>query len=273
MISLDRSFLRVALAVALVGIGSFAEGRAHAATSADSIGASGTAPFTVDGQVALHSFMALSDGHLQELADVLRLLAATEDVRSGQWERIREPLAGVSAITLPAVLWFAEPKGAYWTAHEGRATGNLSDRPYFSRVLGGATVIGDLVVSRSTNRNTAVVAVPVRRDGEVVVGVLGASVHLDSLGAIVRREMGGLEGGLLFFSIDAKPMGAIHSDPSMIFTEPMKLGDEAMRRAFLEILSRTEGVVTYAFRGAPRTMIYRKSPVTGWWYAVGVLRG
>lgn len=272
MVRLRRPCLRLAFVVALVGIVFFAVDPVRAAPPADSLATSRTAPFTVDGQVALHSFMALSDGHLQELADMLRLLAATDDARSGTWERIREPLAGVSAMTVPAVLWFAEPKGAYWTLHEGRAAGNLSDRPYFPRVLGGTAVIGDLVVSRSTNRNTAVVAVPVRRDDQGVVGVLGASVHLDSLGAIVRREMGGLEGGFLFFSIDSKPMGAIHSDPSLIFTEPMQLGDEAMRRAFQEILSRTEGTVTYTFRGAPRTMIYRKSPVTGWWYAVGVAR-
>lgn len=58
----------------------------------------------------------------------------------------------------------------------------------------------------------------------------------------------------------------------MIFTEPMKLGDEGMRNAFTEILSGEEGVVTYTFRGSRRTVLYRKSPVSGWWYGFGVLR-
>ena len=47
------------------------------------------------------------------------------------------------------------------------------------------------------------------------------------------------------------------------------LGDEGMRRAFTKILSSDEGVVRYTFRGRERTMLYRKSPVTGWWYAFG----
>ncbi len=229
----------------------------------------GPSPFSVGGDVALHALIALADGHLQKTADVLRLLAETDAVRSGEWERIRRPLAGAAEITVPAALWFARADGEYWTAPLGRAPGNLSDRPYFSRLLAGKTVLGDLVVSRSTSRNTAIVAVPVRDARKAVIGALGASVYLDRLGEIVRGEMGDLEPGLVFFAIDAKPMGALHSDPSLIFTEPMKLGDEGMKRAFTRILSSDEGTVTYTFRGRSRTMLYRKSAVTGWWYALG----
>jgi hypothetical protein len=230
-----------------------------------------TPTFTVDGQVALQSFTALSDAHLQQLADLLHLLAATDDARSGSWDRIRGPLAEVAGMAVPAVLWFAQPGGAYWTVQQGRARGSLAGRAYFPTVLAGRTVIGDLVVSRSTSRNTAIVAVPLRgRDG-AVVGVLGASVYLDSLGAIIRREMGGLDDRMLFFAIDSMPMGALHSDPTMIFTEPMKLGDEGMRAAFTEMLSRREGSATYRFRGQRRTVLYRRSAVSGWWHALGVV--
>lgn len=227
--------------------------------------------FTVDGQVALHSLMSLSDMHLQKLADVLRMVAASDAARSCDWDNIRVPLAEAARLNVPATLWFALPNGTYWTVAQGRASANLSDRPYFPRVLSGKTVIGDLVVSHSTSRNSAIVAVPIRgRDGSVV-GVVGSSVHLDSLGALVRQEMGGLGDGLLFFAIDSEPLGALNSDPSLIFTEPLKLGDEGMRRAFSEMLSRQEGVVVYTFRGGKRTVLYRKSPVTGWWYGFGVV--
>lgn len=57
----------------------------------------------------------------------------------------------------------------------------------------------------------------------------------------------------------------------MIFTEPMELGDEGMRRAFAEIVSGEEGVVTYTFRDSGRTVLYRRSQVTGWWYGFGVI--
>lgn len=229
-----------------------------------------TVPFTVDGRLALHSLMSLGDGHLQEMADFLSLIAGTEAARSADWERIRAPLAEAAERNVPAVLWFAVPDGGYWTLEEGRA-GDLSDRPYFPRVLAGETVIGELVVSRSTHRNTAIVAVPVRGPDDAVVGVLGSSIQLDSLSVLMRREMGGLDPGLVFFAIDSEPLGAVHSDPAMVFTEPMELGDEGMRNAFTQILAGEEGVVTYTFRESRRTVLYRKSSVSGWWYGFGVL--
>ena len=229
------------------------------------------AAFTVDGSVALHAFMSLADGHLRKISDVLRLLAATDRARSAEWERIRGPLADAGKALVPAVLWFASAEGEYWTAPLGRAEGNLSDRPYFPKLLAGKDVTGDLVVSRSTNRNVAIVAVPIRRDDRVV-GALGASVYLDKLGEIVSREMGDPGPDTIFFAIDGRPMGAIHSDPSLIFTEPMKLGDERMQAAFRRILSNDRGTVSYTFRGKERTLLYEKSAVTGWWYAFGVSR-
>jgi hypothetical protein len=251
-------------AVAVLGLGVLAPGIAQAQQRPDP-------SFTVDGQVALHSFMSLSDAHLQQLADLLHLLAATDAARSGDWQRIRGPLGEVATMSVPAVLWYAGPNGGYWTVQQGRAAGNLTDRAYFPKVLRGQTILGDLVVSHSTSRNTAIVAVPVRGRGSAVTGVLGASVHLDSLGGLIRRELGGLEEHLIFFAIDSTPIGALNSDPNLIFTEPMKLGDEGMRAAFTEILRQHEGTVIYNFRGQRRTVLYRRSPVTGWWYAFGAV--
>lgn len=270
MSTLNRSRFRPlagvagALALALSTVQGQETARAHAHGAA--------AGFTVDGQVALHSFMSLADAHLRKTADILTVLAATKAARDGDWERIRASLSDAANLTVPAVHWFALPDGGYWTVEEGRVAASLADRPYFPRVLDGQTVIGELVVSRSSHRNTAIVAVPVYGRDREVVGVLGSSVHLDSLSAIVRQEMGGLEGPLLFFAIDAEPLGALHSDPTLIFTEPMQLGDDGMRRAFTEILANQAGVVEYTFRGSRRTVLYRKSRVTGWWYGFGVLR-
>lgn len=262
-----RSLTAAALGVALVlGTSQAPAQQPATARAADSAAAPA---FTVDGRIALHALVSLTDAHVQKLADILAVLATSDAVRSGDWERMRGALVAAARVNVPAVLWFAEPDGGYWTATQGRAPANLADRPYFSRVLAGRAVVGDLVVSRSTQRNTAIVAVPVRgRDG-AVRGVLGGSVHLDSLSTLLRQEMGGLDDGLLFFAVDTQPLGAIHSDSTLIFTEPMRLGDAEMRRAFTEMLAGREGVVTYAFRGSRRVVLYRRSPVTGWWYGFG----
>jgi hypothetical protein len=44
-----------------------------------------------------------------------------------------------------------------------------------------------------------------------------------------------------------------------------------MRRAFSEMLSGRGGTVTYNFRGSRRTVLYRKSDVSGWWYGFGAI--
>lgn len=225
--------------------------------------------FTVDGKIALHSLMSISDAHLLKAADGLKILATTDAARSGNWDRIRAPFSVVAGMNVPAVYWFARPDGSYWTLSQGRINAKLADREYFPRLLAGKTVIGQLVVSRSTNRNTAIVAVPVYGQNKSIIGALGCSIHLDSLSALVRNEMGIIEQGLFFYSFDQKPLVALHADQTIIFIEPMKLEDQGLKQAFTEMLSGKEGVVKYTFRGVQRTVLYSRSSVTGWWYGFG----
>jgi hypothetical protein len=226
--------------------------------------------FTVDGKVALASLIALGDGHLLKLADSMRILAATAEAQSADWQKIKEPLAQAGQLNVAALNWFALPDGSYWSVQEGKAAGNLSTRAYFPKVLAGKTVIGDLVVSKATGKSVAIVAVPVMRPDKGVVGVLGASVYLDQLGAQLEHEMG-LDDTMIFYSFDAQPLVGLDWDPSLIFVDPTKLGQEDLSQAFREMLTREEGVSRYVFRGKLRTVLFRQSPVTGWRYAFGLI--
>jgi hypothetical protein len=265
-----RAGLRLLGGVALAGALALGGCRTHSQERAAAV--SGPAPaVSVEGQVALHSLMALSDAHLQKLADAMRMLAHTDAAGAADWERIRAPLAEAARMNVPAVNWFALPDGSYWSVQEGRAAANLADRPYWPRLMAGHTVIGDLVVSRATGRSSAIVAVPVRGAEGSIVGVLGSSVYLDSLSALIRREMQ-LAPNHLFYSLEAEPLVGLHSDPQTIFLHPLQEGDPDVERAMREILSREEGMVSYSFRGTRRDVLYCKSPVTGWWYAFGVLQ-
>lgn len=225
----------------------------------------------IDGRVALASVMALSDAYLQKVADSLKTLADTDEVGTADWQKIKGLLEQTARRNVPAVAWFALPDGTYWTVEQGRIAQTLTDRPYFKRLLAGETVIGDLVVSRSTGKCVAVVAVPIVRDGSVV-GALGSSVYLDRLSSFINKQMA-LDNSMIFYSFDAQPMVALVWDPQLVFLEPMKEQNESLKHAFGEMVSRNEGTVTYEYRGRTRTVIYRKSPVTKWWYAFGIVRG
>ncbi|MCM2280168.1 MAG: hypothetical protein NDJ89_19025 [Oligoflexia bacterium] len=222
----------------------------------------------IDATVALAALTSLGDGHLSKLAATLGVLARSPEARSAEWDKLREPLAAAARDNVEALNWFALPDGSYWSVQNGQETGNLSDRAYFPRLLRGETVIGELVVSKATGKSSAIVAVPVRRGSEVV-GALGASVFLDKLSAQIERELG-LDDTMIFYSFDAKPTVALDWDPAIIFADPMQLGPE-VSRAFREMLSKEEGSVQYAFRGRKRKVIFRRSGLTGWWYAFGLI--
>jgi len=227
-----------------------------------------TRTVTVDADVALHALMSLADGHLQKIADVYSILATMDAVRSAQWEQVREPLADAAGVNVPALYWFALPDGSYYTPEAGRAEATLADRPYFSRVLAGQTIIGDLVVSRATGRSAAIVAVPVYDHAGAVAGVLGASVYMDRLSERIKTEMNlGLHH--VFFSLDETPIVGLHQDPEVIFVHPLEEDDPQLTSAISTMLSHDHGVVTYRFREQQRTIHYRRSPVTGWWYGFG----
>lgn len=230
--------------------------------------ASPNATVTVDGRVALASLISLGDGHLRKLADFLHVLAASDAARSGNWTRVRGPLADVAQRNVPATLWFALPDGSYWTVTGGRATETLATRAYFPKVIAGHTVIGDLVVSKSSGKSVAIVAVPVRDAGGTVIGALGSSVYLDSLSLRLAREMN-LPDNVIFYSIDSQPIGALNRDVKLIFTEPLKLGPD-LSRAIREIMASEEGVTSYEFLNTRRTVLFRKSALTGWRYALGL---
>ncbi len=224
--------------------------------------------FPVDGQVALASLMTIGDGHLETMAASLKTLAESADAQSGDWARIKGPLAAAAEVNVPALLWFALPDGSYWNLEEGKAAGNLAARDYFPKVLAGEAVLGDLVVSTATGKSVAIVAVPVRRGGEVV-GVLGSSIYLDQVSTRIEKEMG-LDDTMIFYSFDDQPLLALEWDPSLIFQDPLDISPE-IRRVFERMMQQDAGTITYPFRGKERTVIFRRSPVTGWWYALGLV--
>lgn len=223
----------------------------------------------VDAGVALTSLMSLADGHLQSIADLLKTLAATDDCRSAEWNRIKGPLAELAERSIPAAAWFALPDGAYWTVDNGSIAQKLSDRPYFPRLLAGKTVIGDLVVSKSTGKAVAIVAVPIMSH-DSVVGALGFSVHLDKLSNLIEKEMG-LDKSMIFYSFNAQPLLALVWDTQLVFLEPMKQPE--LKKPFGEMMSGNAGMVNYTFRGRNRTVVYRRSSLTNWWYAFGIVSG
>jgi hypothetical protein len=217
----------------------------------------------------LNAYSALADEHLGSVLRGLRLLASTTEVESGRWETMQGLLArfdksGIAA----AAVWYALPDGRYYSVEKGLTGESLADRPYFRELAAGKEVVGELVISRSTGKRSAVFAVPVMRDGKMA-GALGVSLSVDELSGLLNKKMG-LPPDFVFYALDTKGRVSLHGKPELLFAYPSDLGSKTLDVAVKKMMSEKEGVVRYNFQGQ-KTVYFKKSPLTGWVYALGVI--
>ncbi len=221
-----------------------------------------------ESQLLLNSYQTIVDEHLQGVLTGLKALAATDDAASGNWPRIRGALAEFGkAVPTKAAIWFARQDGSYFTVEQGATGQTLNDRDYFAALMRQQDVVGSLVISKSTGERSIVVATPVVRDGRVI-GALGATISAAKLSSRVDDEIG-LPGNIISYALDKNGLTALHRDSSLIFEFPSDIGDQSLKSAVQEMLSRPDGVVRYSFRDKARTVRFQKSLLSGWTFALG----
>jgi hypothetical protein len=213
----------------------------------------------VDARILLNTYTAFAEEHFDGILRGLKVLAVTEEARSGDWNALKGPLAGFgrSGINAAAV-WYARTDGSYYTVEKGLTDQNLADRQYFPRLMAGHNVVGDLIISKSTGKRAAVIAVPILKDGKVI-GALGVSVSADKVSRMLQERMS-LPRDMVFYALDAKGQCSLHRESSLLFAFPSDLGSKTLKEAVKEMLPRQEGTVRYEFHGE-KTIFFKRNPV------------
>ena len=129
--------------------------------------------------LALNILAAETEAQMKAVLRPLEVLAITTEAQSGEWQNIRPLLATLEEKEPDARTWYALQDGSYYTVVDGLTSANLKNRSYFPVVLAGKESVGIVVMSYSTGKNVAIIAVPVRNQS-AVTGVMGASVYLDT---------------------------------------------------------------------------------------------
>ncbi len=132
--------------------------------------------------------------------------------------------------------------------------------------MAGKEVAGDLVISKSTSKRSAIIAVPVQQHGRVI-GALGVSVAMEKVAASIDEKIG-FPKQVIFYALDQRGEIALHRESNLLFEFATELGGPSLAAAVKAMLSQPEGVVHYEFQGAEREAIFRKSATTGWAYAL-----
>lgn len=226
---------------------------------------------TVDGPVALSVLTALCDELVSARVAGLSLLAETREVQSGRWEWMRPALTALAAQGVPAVIWYARPDGAYYTVEKGLTDQNLKDRAYFQKLLGGVTTPEqELIISKSTGKQSLVVAVPVLVRGKLA-GILGASIYLEAVSERLTTALVGCP-RMIFFALAPDGRTAFHCQRQRLLVDPRAMGVPSLTAAVARMLKEPSGSTTYEFEGKVRDVIWQTSPVTGFRVVLGFIR-
>jgi hypothetical protein len=175
----------------------------------------------IDAEMGVSALAALADGHISGYVNSMDALALTEEVQSAQWEDMEELLKKVEDAGTGGIVWFVLPDGSYYTVEDGLTDQNLSDRDYFEGLMDGNKVLGSLVVSKATGKESLIAAVPVRSGGDVV-GAIGSSIFLEELSSRLASDID-LPDNMMFWATTEDGEIALCSDPSMILNENAEL--------------------------------------------------
>ncbi len=223
----------------------------------------------VDMQVALHSVRALAEVRLLDVAATLKLLAGTNQVKSGDWATMKPLLTSFGNTGILAnAIWFVRPDGYYYTVEKDYTGLNLTQRSYFPGLMAGETVLGTLVISLSTGKRSVIIAEPVFDASQHVIGGVGVSYSVDQL-SLEINEQTKLTNQYVFYALDLAGQTALHRDPTLMFEYPSDMGSPTLSSAVEEMLSDESGSVTYVFRGLRKTVLFERSASLGWVFALG----
>lgn len=219
-----------------------------------------------DAQSLLSAFVSYTDLRMRAVQQSLEILASTREANSAKWQNMRALLSGYEKSDGDLIVWFVRPDGSYFTVDRGLMDVTLRDREYFPKLMSGQQIMGDVVVSKSTGQRSAVIAVPMKRDGKVI-GAIGASLFLDSLSAQVGSALA-LRSDAAFFALAPNGQTTLHKETDRQFLDPRELGSETLKKAANEILANPSGEATYDFDNVRKRAIYRTSPLTRWKFAI-----
>lgn len=221
----------------------------------------------VDEQSLLSAFVSYTDLRISDVQQSLDILASTAEAKSVDWEEMKALLDGYQQANGGSlIVWFLRPDGTYYTVNNGLMKVKLSDRGYFPELMSGRKVVGSVVVSKSTGKRSAIIAVPIQ-DGNKVVGAIGASLFLDGLADQVGFALAS-QTGMGFFALTTTGQIALEKMSGRNLPGPRELGSEAFKQVTDKMLANSSGETHYVFANVAKRVIYRTSPLTQWKFAI-----
>jgi hypothetical protein len=228
------------------------------------------AGFPAYSNALISTMMHYVDEVIIEREGIIKALVRLPQVQRGEWAGMQKTIAAFQQSWGDGgVYWFAMPDGRYYTADKGLADQNLKTRPYFAELLAGKSVVGSLVVSKSTGKKSVVTALPILDDRNRMIGAVGSTLFLEKLDQTLTLVLS-LPEGVLFYVLDRDGTTVLHQKMNLVFDNPLTKDSPSLKVAAEKMLSTESGEVEYEYSSFKRRVRYATSPLTGWRFAVGL---
>ncbi|MDC7222348.1 MAG: methyl-accepting chemotaxis protein [Spirochaetales bacterium] len=152
------------------------------------------------------------------------------------------------------------------STESNNGTLQLGDRDYFKKALGGTVNVSQTIISKVTGKVIFVIAAPVKSQGRIV-GVIYVSVNFIDFSQRFIEQIQVGERGYGFLT-NSEGVYLVHPDETLVLNRSLSEEDFGQT-----ILSESEGVLEYEWKGARKIAAYSVVPTTGWYVVVGVEYG
>ncbi|MHC1742510.1 MAG: methyl-accepting chemotaxis protein [Syntrophobacteraceae bacterium] len=134
---------------------------------------------------------------------------------------------------------------------------NVSERQYFKEAMAGKVSISSPSQSKATGKPIFAISAPIK-EKDAITGILFGIVDLAFVSDkfISSVKIGNSGYGFL---VDQQGLMLAHPDPSMVLKTNLKEFDFGAR-----VIEGQEGVINYTFKGASKTMAFKKLATIGW---------
>lgn len=160
------------------------------------------------------------------------------------------------------------PDGTFYD--DAGTTGNLSKREYFQQALKGEASVSNPLISPTTGKMVAVVAVPVKVNDKAE-GVLFGAINIDDMTKKVLSIKVGKTGYATVLQADG--LAIIHPDKNVAMkvnsVTDLKL-PEVVRAVHAKVIKGDRGIESYTYEGVSKIAAYAPVPGVKWFISINV---
>src|SRR6056297_313422 len=102
-------------------------------------------------------FIYAFETNLNNLRVTLNVLSKTEEVKSGEWERMKGLIGEIQQQDESTLYWFSNPDGSYYTVEKGLTDFSLKEREYFEQLEREEVVYGAVITGYTSLQKSIVV--------------------------------------------------------------------------------------------------------------------